>query len=101
MESWFGTLLLLGLVATLQIVSRLKSLERRVAALSQLDAKVDLLLAQAGLEFDPFKNVPPGVVTAITSGNKIEAIKQYRAATGVGLVEAKEFVEAIERRAGK
>jgi ribosomal protein L7/L12 len=30
-------------------------------------------------------------------GNKIEAIKLYREATGVGLKEAKDAVEAIER----
>lgn len=101
MESWFGTLLLLGLVATLQILSRLKSLERRVADVSQLNAKLDLLLKQSGLEFDPFENVSPDVVAALRSGNKIEAIKLHRAATGVGLAEAKEFVEAIERQAGR
>jgi ribosomal protein L7/L12 len=35
----------------------------------------------------------------IESGQKIEAIKRYREMTGAGLAEAKEAVEAIERRA--
>lgn len=32
----------------------------------------------------------------MAAGRKIEAIKQYRAATGAGLAEAKDFVEALE-----
>lgn len=37
------------------------------------------------------------VVRLIRDGNKIEAIKVFREATGVGLKEAKDAVEAIER----
>ncbi|MBI5715688.1 MAG: ribosomal protein L7/L12 [Chloroflexi bacterium] len=37
------------------------------------------------------------VVRLIKGGNKIEAIKLFREATGVGLKEAKDAVEAIER----
>lgn len=33
---------------------------------------------------------------AIAAGNKIEAIKLYRAASGAGLADAKKFVEALE-----
>ena len=33
---------------------------------------------------------------AIFAGQKIEAIKRYREATGQGLKESKEFVEALE-----
>lgn len=33
----------------------------------------------------------------LAAGQKIEAIKRYREATGVGLAEAKEAVEALER----
>jgi len=36
------------------------------------------------------------IEAAIFAGNKIEAIKLYREATGVGLAEAKEAVEALE-----
>ena len=52
----------------------------------------------------PAPVVPPGgsldaVHAALRSGNKILAIKHYREATGVGLKEAKDAVEALERRA--
>jgi ribosomal protein L7/L12 len=59
------------------------------------EAKVDLLLKQAGLTYDPRANVPPGVLEALRAGQKIEAIRQYRMATGVDLKTAKEFVESL------
>jgi ribosomal protein L7/L12 len=42
--------------------------------------------------------VPASVAQALRNGNKIEAIKLLREATGVGLKEAKEAVEALEGR---
>ena len=59
------------------------------------EAKVDLLLKQAGLTYDARANVPPGVLEALQAGQKIEAIRQYRMATGVDLKTAKEFVESL------
>ena len=59
------------------------------------EAKVDLLLKQAGLTYDPRANVPPGVLEALQAGQKIEAIRQYRIATGVDLKTAKEFVQSL------
>jgi Ribosomal protein L7/L12 C-terminal domain len=38
--------------------------------------------------------LPPEVVDALRRGNKIEAIKRLRTATGLGLAEAKDRVEA-------
>ena len=37
------------------------------------------------------------IQASIFAGRKIEAIKKYREATGEGLRESKEFVEAVER----
>jgi ribosomal protein L7/L12 len=39
------------------------------------------------------------VLTLLAAGRKIEAIKVYREATGVGLKDAKDAVEALEARA--
>ena len=38
--------------------------------------------------------LPPEVVEALRQGNKIEAIKRLRTATGLGLAEAKDRIEA-------
>jgi ribosomal L7/L12-like protein len=41
-------------------------------------------------------SLPPEVVEALRKGNKIEAIKRLREATGVGLAEAKGAVEHLQ-----
>jgi hypothetical protein len=38
--------------------------------------------------------LPPEVIDALRHGNKIEAIKRLRIATGLGLAEAKDRIEA-------
>src|SRR5882672_502033 len=80
--------------------ARLTTLQTRVAALSRVEAKLDLLLKQANIKFDPYAQLPAGVAEAIRSGQKIKAIKLYRLSSGVGLKEAKDFVEAVQRRSG-
>jgi hypothetical protein len=78
---------------------RVVEIERRLAALGRIEAKLDALLEHAGVTFDLYANVPlpQDVLEALERGEKIEAIKRYRAATGVGLREAKEFVEDLQR----
>ena len=44
---------------------------------------------------DHREDLPPQVMHALKAGRKIEAIKIYRAETGAGLREAKEYVESI------
>jgi ribosomal protein L7/L12 len=45
--------------------------------------------------------VQPDIIEALQKGQKIEAIKMYRQSTpGVGLRQAKEFIEAVQRRTG-
>jgi ribosomal protein L7/L12 len=45
---------------------------------------------------DVSQDVIDSVRTAIAAGNKIEAIKLYREASGAGLADAKRFVEDLE-----
>lgn len=93
-------LILIALIFVASIQWRLSEIENRVAALSRLDAKLDLLLKQAGIQYDPYKNLPHEIVDAVRAGKKIQAIKRYREIAGVGLKEAKDFIEEIQRRAG-
>lgn len=80
------------------LLIRLAALERRLNRLSRLDAKVDALLRHSGVEFDEFSGVPADVQEALERGDTILAIKRFRQATGVGLKEAKEFVDEVRRR---
>jgi len=43
---------------------------------------------------------PPGVVDALRNGNKIEAIRLYREAMKCSLLDAKNTVEALEKKLG-
>jgi ribosomal protein L7/L12 len=66
--------------------------------LSRVDAKIDALLKNAAVEFDEFENVPTDVREALEQGETILAIRRLRAATGMGLKEAKEFVDEVRHR---
>jgi hypothetical protein len=95
-------LILVLAVLSLSLVARsiMDRIQGRLATLSRLEGKIDLLLNQAKLKYDPFADVPREVADAIQQGRKIAAIKVYREMRGVGLKEAKDFVEALQRRAG-
>ena len=92
---WVLAVLLLAILG-----ARIKGLQSRMGVMSRLEAKVDLLLKQANITFDPYANVPPEIAQAVRNGKKIEAIKLYRQSSGLGLKEAKEYIEGVERRAG-
>ncbi|MER7560042.1 ribosomal protein L7/L12 [Nocardioides sp. NPDC126508] len=62
--------------------------------LDRLEDKIGLLLKQAGLQEPPLPRQDE-VVALVRAGKKIEAIKVYREATGVGLAEAKYAVERL------
>lgn len=97
-ESFLLGVVVAGLIAGATIV-RMSSRENYLRSLSRLEAKLDALLKHEGIRFDPYADVPQPVLDALRHGKKIEAIKAYRMATGVGLKEAKDYVEELQRRA--
>jgi Ribosomal protein L7/L12 C-terminal domain len=80
------------------VVARIEALRRRVDRLSRVEAKIDALLKHSGVQFDPLGDVPTAVRDALSRGEKIEAIRMYREATGAGLKEAKDAIEELQRR---
>jgi hypothetical protein len=98
----FELIALIGLAVILVIVYslafRLVEMRTRMGPLLyRIDAKLDLLLKQANIKFDPSANIPPDAAAAARAGKKIEAIKLYRQSSGVGLKEAKDFIEEFQR----
>ncbi|HET6251883.1 MAG TPA: hypothetical protein VFE47_29630 [Tepidisphaeraceae bacterium] len=77
-------------------MKRLSYIEKQIAPLSLMNAKIDLLLKQARIEFDPRSHILTEIKTALQRGEKIQAIHYYRQASGVGLKEAKDYVEEIQ-----
>lgn len=62
--------------------------------------KLDVLLNDAGLQYDPFSDVPEDVANAIRSGKKMQAVKLYREATGCDLRKAREEIDDLFRLSG-
>jgi Ribosomal protein L7/L12 C-terminal domain len=58
-----------------------------------IERKLDLILANLGI--DPNQGLDRQISDLVRSGQKIEAIKLYREQTGVGLKEAKDYVERL------
>ena len=75
----------------------LVDIRRRVRKLEWIDAKLDLLLKEAGIEFDPYKDLPCEVVDAVQRGKTITAIRLYRDASGARLSEAMDFIKEFQR----
>ena len=63
----------------------------------RLEAQVEYLYKHLGINFaeDGSPADDPKVIEALRAGRIIEAIKHYRAATGLGLAEAKDAVQEI------
>jgi len=75
---------------------RLAELERRVLRLEQ---QLELLNGRLGFENPRYRtSSDPEIEQLLRQGNKIEAIKVYRQKTGVGLKEAKDVIDELERR---
>jgi ribosomal protein L7/L12 len=66
-----------------------------VRRLDRVERKLDALLAHMGVSV-PEPEWEAGVRALLRQGNKIEAIKACREATGLGLKEAKDYVESME-----
>jgi len=60
-----------------------------------LDAKLNAIIKHLGIDL-PLA-IRDELTALVRSGKKIEAIELYRSCTGVGLAEAKAYVEGLER----
>ena len=79
--------------------SRLIQLEARV---HRIEAMMEAMLVRLGIDSAEFTPREPPEMEAIREmvllGRKINAIKLYRELYGVGLKEAKDAVDAMERK---
>lgn len=87
---------LLGLLLVVQVILlfSLRNVTRRTDwQLPRLERKVDLILKNLGIAFED--KAGEMVRPLLLAGKKMDAIKEYRRITGVGLKDAKEAVEGI------
>ncbi|WP_328425706.1 ribosomal protein L7/L12 [Streptomyces sp. NBC_00443] len=81
---------LVAVVGFVSVESRISRADRRVA---RVERKLHLIIDHLGLRDDDPRMAK--VVALLRDDKKIQAIKEYREITGVGLVEAKEAVERM------
>jgi hypothetical protein len=93
--------ILAGAVAAVLLGRLVRTREHEARALGRVEAKLDAILNHQGIRFDPYADIPPKVIDAVQRGRKIEAIREYRVATGVGLKEAKARIDDLWRRAAR
>jgi ribosomal protein L7/L12 len=79
-----------------------EEIEKLRTEVAELRRLVDALLKHVGLSQNDLLSMqaghpPADVIEALNAGNLIEAIKRWRAHTGVGLAEAKQAVEDLQR----
>ncbi len=74
------------------------SIDKLSFRVAHLERQVAFLLAHLELESPPESGhgASPEVIDLMQRGKKIQAIKQFREETGVGLKAAKKFVESLE-----
>ena len=79
--------------------SRISALQLRVGV---LERKLDFVMQRLKLEYtdDPLSAAQTDATNWLRKGNKLEAVKAYRERTGTGLKEAKDAVDALEKRLG-
>ena len=102
----------LSLGLTFIVLLILFGIQSRVQRLDEIDAKLDVLLKQQGLApppaqpaaptvleaFSPANDVTQEIQDALARGDKLEAVRLYKISSGVSLMEAKRFIEEVQRR---
>lgn len=79
------------------IISLTSSISQLKADVSLMKVKLDTISKHVDLP-DPTNNeLKIIVLDLISKGEKIKAIKEYRLATGVGLLEAKQYVDHLSK----
>ena len=102
MELALVAVIVVVVLVAVPMVARQRTGSHDTGRLERVDRKLDLLATHLGVAVSA--PLPNDVQAALDTGNKIEAIKRYRAATGAGLKEAKDAVEgnvgphAVERK---
>jgi len=81
-----GVILLIGVIGTInQLLNELKRISKTV----------DKIAKQIGVNDPVPENLINELKSLVSEGKKIEAIKRYRKATGLGLKESKEYIDSL------
>ncbi|MEZ9199591.1 hypothetical protein [Shewanella sp. 10N.286.54.B9] len=86
------------IIVILGLVFYIFHIQKTDRKLKIIENKIDTLLENNGIVFDENIHVSREVLTAITLGKKLTAIRLYRQETGAGLKEAHEVINRISAK---
>lgn len=95
----FAVMLPFVLVLLILLGGRRAAADQQARRLATVERKLDLIMTHLGIR-EPEPEAPVEVLQELLAGRKIQAIKVYRTATGVGLKDAKDAVELLARQHG-
>lgn len=72
------------------MVSELKS------DINRMNQTLEKIAKQVGVTGTVIQNIDEELINLILQGKKIKAIKRYRMVTGIGLKEAKDYVDSLD-----
>lgn len=83
------------IIVILGLVFCIFHIQKTDSKLKIIENKIDTLLENNGIVFDDNIHVSKDVLTAITLGKKLTAIRLYREETGASLKDAHEIISRI------
>ena len=91
-EFMYGIIVVAVLINIVSIISQLRS------DVARLNVTLDKIAKQIGVPDTVLANIDAELKSLISEGKKIKAIKKYRTVTGLGLKEAKEYVDLLSEQ---
>ncbi|MFF0810564.1 hypothetical protein [Streptomyces albogriseolus] len=87
------TILFLTCVVVLGVISIQTQLTRSERRVARVERKLDAVMRHLGLEDEVPRR--DEILALVRDGKQVQAVKLYREATGAGLLEAKQAVDAM------
>lgn len=87
------TILFLTCVVVLGVISIQTQLTRSERRVARVERKLDAVMRHLGLEEEVSRR--DEILALVRDGKQVQAVKLYREATGAGLLEAKQAVDAM------
>ncbi len=79
-------------VAFIFLYAEIRATKKKV---NMIENKIDTLLENNGIFYDKNLHVPKDVLTALSLGHKLKAIRLYREQTGTSFKEAQATIESL------
>jgi len=87
--------IIFGLIGVMVVISISSAISQIRSDIARLNLTLDKIAKQIGVPDTIIENIDEELKILISEGKKIKAIKRYRMATGIGLKEAKDYIDRL------